>query len=123
MPTTHRLDYAGPEILRGERYVGPPQDIWAFGILSYVLLTGECPFSSASEATTGLAPSSKALLALEERCLSEEGEVGEADEGGKLIDAMELVKRCLDVDVSRRPCFDDVLGCKYLIGGVGLEGW
>ena len=64
----HRLDYAGPEILRGERYAGPPQDVWAFGIVSYVLVTGECPFSTASEAAAGLAPNSKALLALEERC-------------------------------------------------------
>jgi protein-serine/threonine kinase len=64
----YSLDYAGPEILLGEKYAGPPQDVWAFGIVSYVLVTGECPFSTASEAAAGLAPNSKALLALEERC-------------------------------------------------------
>jgi hypothetical protein len=33
-----------------------------------VLVTGECPFSNANEATASLAPNLKALLALEERC-------------------------------------------------------
>ncbi|KAG8942488.1 hypothetical protein FRC00_011814, partial [Tulasnella sp. 408] len=32
------LDYAAPEILHGARYTGPPQDVWAFGIVAYVLL-------------------------------------------------------------------------------------
>jgi hypothetical protein len=38
-----RLDYAGPEILRGERYHGKEQDVWAFGVVAFVLLVGECP--------------------------------------------------------------------------------
>lgn len=62
------LDYAGPEILKGDTYKGPPQDVWAFGIVAYVLVVGECPFSSAAEAGVGLAPGSKALMALESRC-------------------------------------------------------
>ncbi|KAF9512627.1 hypothetical protein BS47DRAFT_1372771 [Hydnum rufescens UP504] len=110
------LDYAGPEILRGERYAGPPQDVWAFGIVSYVLVTGECPFSTASEAAAGLAPNSKALLALEER--SEEGR--EEDGGGRLGDAAALIKACLQVDISRRPTFETVLSCRYLSGS---NGW
>ncbi|KAF8337410.1 uncharacterized protein EI90DRAFT_3118860 [Cantharellus anzutake] len=62
------LDYAGPEILRGERYTGPPQDVWAFGIVAYVLVVGECPFSTAQEAAAGLVPGCNALKALEDRC-------------------------------------------------------
>jgi len=62
------LDYAGPEILRGERYAGPPQDVWAFGIVAYVLVVGECPFSTAQEAALGLSSGSNALKALEDRC-------------------------------------------------------
>ncbi|SRR5258707_23664 len=62
------LDYAGPEILRGERYAGPPQDIWAFGIVAYVLVVGECPFSTAQEAAVGLSSGCNALNALEDRC-------------------------------------------------------
>lgn len=146
----YRLDYAGPEILRGERYAGPPQDIWAFGIVSYVLVTGECPFSSAAEADLGLIRGSKALVSLEERCgLSpitntdeqaeasspidpvpivertpeddEKAEHGrEADGGGSLGDAMALIKACLQLDVARRPSFERIMGSRYL---VGADGW
>lgn len=191
------LDYAGPEILAGETYKGPPQDVWAFGIVSYVLVVGECPFSSAAEAAVGLATGSKALVALEERCgrppppanvpLSdsppllypphaetpppslddserssnstspqppappvhavpdlteldftdlfgspafhgydavrdsakmEEGR--EQDGGGRLGDAMALIKACLQLDVAARPTFDDILLSRYMSG---CSGW
>jgi protein-serine/threonine kinase len=174
-----RLDYAGPEILRGEAYKGPPQDVWAFGIVSYVLVVGECPFSSALEAAAGLSQGSKALAALEERCgqlppsnspslmdglppvlypppsppssecpaeppaaLWSNAQLDfteffapkydaereqlkmdkgmEKDGGGSLGDAMALIKACLQLDVARRPSFDEVLMCRYLSGH---NGW
>ena len=63
------LDYAGPEILRGERYQGKEQDVWAFGVVAYVLLVGECPFQNAAEAQEGLgSPFSPAVMGLDERC-------------------------------------------------------
>jgi len=37
-------EYAAPEVVRGERYIGPPQDIWALGVLLYVLAFKEVPF-------------------------------------------------------------------------------
>ncbi|KAG9314402.1 kinase-like protein [Chiua virens] len=61
------LDYAGPEILRGERYYGKEQDVWAFGVVAYVLLVGECPFLTAAEAQEGLnSPFANASIALDE---------------------------------------------------------
>ncbi|EJD55682.1 kinase-like protein [Auricularia subglabra TFB-10046 SS5] len=48
------LDYAAPEILEGARYMGKEQDIWAFGVVAFVLLVGECPFASKAEAHAGL---------------------------------------------------------------------
>ncbi|KAG9100128.1 hypothetical protein FS749_016215 [Ceratobasidium sp. UAMH 11750] len=114
------LDYAGPEILRGERYTGPPQDVWAFGVVAYVLLVGECPFSSAQEAQVGLAPESKALEGLLERCGNgQEVACEEPDGGGRLGDALELVKACLSIDVSKRPTFEKVMLSRYLLGGSG----
>ncbi|KAJ7169930.1 kinase-like protein [Mycena filopes] len=63
------LDYAGPEILRGERYEGKEQDVWAFGVVAYVLLVGECPFMTPAEAQDGLeSPFANASIALDERC-------------------------------------------------------
>ncbi|KAI9319609.1 hypothetical protein BX666DRAFT_1914391 [Dichotomocladium elegans] len=43
------LDYAAPEILAGQTYEGPPQDIWALGILLYTLVYRENPFYDIDE--------------------------------------------------------------------------
>jgi protein-serine/threonine kinase len=114
-----RLDYAGPEILRGERYYGKEQDVWAFGVVAYVLLVGECPFMTAAEAQEGLeSPFANASIALDERCDGKEDE--EPDGGGGLGDAAALVRACLKVQVSNRPTFEQILQCRFL---AGREGW
>jgi protein-serine/threonine kinase len=106
------------EILRGERYSGPPQDVWAFGILAFVLLTGECPFATPAEAALGLEPLSKALVALDQRCGDggHEEDGREEDGGGRMIDAKALVMSCLQIDISKRPTFADILTSRYLAG-------
>ncbi|KAI8375970.1 uncharacterized protein BYT42DRAFT_572947 [Radiomyces spectabilis] len=43
------LDYSSPEVLRGQTYEGPPQDIWSLGILLYTLIFRETPFYSVDE--------------------------------------------------------------------------
>lgn len=63
------LDYAAAEILQGEKYSGQPQDIWALGVVGFVLLCGECPFWNGEEAIQGLKPGTRAAQTLEERCL------------------------------------------------------
>ncbi|QRV91099.1 kinase domain protein [Ceratobasidium sp. AG-Ba] len=96
----------GPEILRGERYTGPPQDVWAFGVVAYVLLVGECPFSSAQEAQMGLAPETKALEGLLERCgLGQEN-------------ACVFISGCVQAaDV------ENVMLSRYLVGASGWSEW
>lgn len=117
------MDYAAPEILHGDRYAGPPQDVWAFGIVAYVLLVGECPFASSAESALGLEdPEGKPALGLRARCSG--GPAGfdeglERDGGGRLGDAMELVRRCLELDVGLRPTMEQILTCRYLNGGSG----
>jgi len=37
-------EYVSPEIVRGEKHVGPWCDMWAVGIITYVLLSGHSPF-------------------------------------------------------------------------------
>lgn len=115
------MDYAGPEILRGERYYGKEQDVWAFGIVAYVLLVGECPFVTAAEAQEGLnSPFANASIALDERCGDEKEKEGEeSDGGGCLGDAAALVRACLQVDVAARPTFGNILQCRFLNGGGG----
>jgi len=116
------LDYAGPEILRGERYFGKEQDVWAFGVVAFVLLVGECPFVTPEEAQEGVvSPTAKAVMALDARCGGDhelEGE--EKDGGGALKDAAELVRACLQVEVESRPTFDKILGSRFLSGN---DGW
>lgn len=120
-----RLDYAGPEILRGERYHGKEQDVWAFGVVAYVLLVGECPFMTAVEAQEGLESSfANASIALDERCGDDKEQEGEeVDGGGALGDGAALVRACLRVDVAARPTFEKILQCRFLAGngGWGIE--
>ncbi|TFK77053.1 kinase-like protein [Pluteus cervinus] len=115
------LDYAGPEILRGERYHGKEQDVWAFGVVAYVLLVGECPFMTAAETQDGLSsPFANPSISLDERCAEgKETEGLEADGGGALGDAAALVRACLHVDVSARPTFEKILQCRFLVGNGG----
>ncbi|KAF5377472.1 hypothetical protein D9615_005360 [Tricholomella constricta] len=119
------LDYAGPEILRGERYHGKEQDVWAFGVVAFVLLVGECPFMTAEETQEGLqSPFANASIALDERCgEGKERDDEEGDGGGALGDAAALVRACLQVDVAARPTFEKILQCRFLagVGGWGME--
>lgn len=115
------MDYAGPEILRGERYNGKEQDVWAFGVVAFVLLVGECPFTTAAEAQESLqSPFANASIALDERCGEDNERVGEeADGGGALGDAAALVKACLEVDVEARPTVEKILQSRFLKGNGG----
>ncbi len=47
------VQYAAPEILRGEKYRGKPNDVWACGVLLYTMLYGESPFASSDQAING----------------------------------------------------------------------
>ncbi|KAG7192798.1 uncharacterized protein KQ657_001253 [Scheffersomyces spartinae] len=47
------IHYASPEVLRGEKYEGKPQDIWALGVLLYTLLFKENPFYNVDDIMEG----------------------------------------------------------------------
>ncbi|KAF9187289.1 hypothetical protein BGZ49_004061 [Haplosporangium sp. Z 27] len=47
------INYASPEILKGEKYHAAPAEIWSLGILLYTILYGEVPFSTPVQAITG----------------------------------------------------------------------
>lgn len=115
------LDYAGPEILRGERYFGKEQDVWAFGVVAYVMIVGECPFLNAAEAQEGLdSPFSNARMALDDRCADDKVQEGtEEDGGGALGDAAALVKACLALNVAARPTFEKIMDSRFLRGEGG----
>ena len=146
------LDYAAAEILQGEKYGGKEQDVWAFGVVLYVLMCGECPFWNGEEAVAGLVPGSRAALALQERCMMgdvvrdgegavddglgdtdeqltrhtttqrEWGDKGQPDGGGKLSDAADLIQQCLSLQPSDRPTADEICQHRFLVGHRGWRG-
>lgn len=117
------MDYASPEILRGEYYTGKEQDVWAFGVVAYVLLVGECPFGTATDAQVGLIEGSSAWEGLQNRCANGHEQEGlEEDGGGALEDAAALVRSCLHVDLTARPTFEDILRHRFLNGQNGWTG-
>lgn len=121
------LHYASPEILRGELYGGKEQDVWALGVVAYVLLVGETPFADLpDEVLAGLELGSRAESALEERCSKDKDAGLEADGGGRLEDAADLVRQCLQKEVGDRPTAEALCGHRYLKGEggwVGYKGW
>lgn len=122
------LHYASPEILRGEMYGGKEQDVWALGVVGYVLLVGETPFSDLpDEVLEGLVERSRAEKALEERCGGEHGDDGKEDDGGgRLGDAADLIRRCLEMQANNRPTAEAILCHRYLKGEggwTGFRGW
>ncbi|RIB02649.1 kinase-like domain-containing protein [Gigaspora rosea] len=86
------IDYAAPEVLTGKKYDGPPQDIWALGILLYTLIYKENPFYNIDE-----------IIARDLRIpyILSDGSI-------------DLVKKMLDRDVDKRPSIDDVLNHHWL---------
>ncbi|PWN93995.1 hypothetical protein FA10DRAFT_264590 [Acaromyces ingoldii] len=126
------LDYAAAEILRGEKYGGKEQDVWALGVVGYVLLCGDCPFWNGEEAIEGLSEGSRAKLSLMHRCedveAPDEAEErreerdGQKDGGGRLVDAADLIARCLELEPTDRPTMEQVCNHRFLVGSVGWSG-
>lgn len=89
--------------------------------MAYVLLVGECPFTTAEDAQAGLeSPFANAAIALDERCADDKEKEGEEpDGGGALGDAAALVRACLQVEVGARPTFEKILQSRFLFGSGG----
>jgi protein-serine/threonine kinase len=118
------LHYASPEILRGELYGGKEQDVWALGVVGYVLLVGETPFAELpDEVLAGLEPGSRAEEALEERYRANPDEGKEDDGGGRLEDAADLVRQCMQKEVGERPTAEALCTHRYLKGEKGWPGF
>ncbi|KAF9135413.1 hypothetical protein BGX30_011562, partial [Mortierella sp. GBA39] len=47
------INYASPEILKGEKYRAESAEIWSLGILFYIILYGEVPFNDPMQAISG----------------------------------------------------------------------
>ncbi|KAJ9477783.1 putative protein kinase [Pseudozyma hubeiensis] len=145
------LDYAAAEILQGEKYAGQAQDVWALGVVGFVLLCGECPFWNGEEAVQGLEEGTRAAQTLKERCLIARGGPSDAEEelmdedldvtpldpawsprkdkegtepdgGGRVDDFVDLISRCLELDPDLRPSAEQICQHRFLAGFAGWTG-
>jgi serine/threonine-protein kinase len=86
--------YMSPEQFRGESNLGPPSDIYAFGVLAYELYAGRPPFLGQTFAELALAHTNKPAPPLP----------------GVDKTLGDLVLRCLDKDPARRPKAEAIAG-------------
>ncbi|KAJ1032480.1 hypothetical protein NDA16_000504 [Ustilago loliicola] len=145
------LDYAAAEILQGEKYAGQAQDVWALGVVGFVLLCGECPFWNGEEAVQGVEEGTRAAQTLKERCMIARGgpsdsdagladadlemapldpawspckdkEGAEPDGGGRVDDFVDLITRCLELNPESRPSAEQICQHRFLAGYAGWTG-
>ncbi|CAH7684630.1 kinase-like domain-containing protein [Phakopsora pachyrhizi] len=103
------LDFAAPEVLRGERHGGKEIDIWALGVLLYVLICGECPFWNPDEASRGIEAGTRA-----EEALRMKPEIDSL--------AIDLLKNCLRLEPAKRPLAEEICWHEFLVGEGGWKG-
>ncbi|PVH17798.1 uncharacterized protein CXQ87_000696 [Candidozyma duobushaemuli] len=86
------IDYASPEVLRGEKYEGKPQDIWALGILLYTMIYKENPFYNVDEIMEG---DLRVPYVVSEKSLA-------------------LIEKILVRDINKRPTITDIIEDEWL---------
>ncbi|CAH8439902.1 unnamed protein product [Heterobilharzia americana] len=96
--------YAAPELLNGEKYIGPEVDVWALGVILYLLVSGSLPFE---------APNLKELHRRITHCdyrvpyfMSTNCE--------------KILKRMLVIDPMKRSCLEDLMTDPWI--NIGYEG-
>jgi len=95
--------YAAPEVLAHTDPYNESCDIWGFGVLAYILLTGHFPFSAPDNALPALIKSGKYNLKnLAARKVS--------------IPAQEFIARLLVLDAKSRPTATEILRDPWLVG-------
>lgn len=90
------IDYAAPEVLNGQPYEGKSQDVWAMGILLYTLIFKENPFCSVDEILDG------------EVKFPQYSDVSPA--------CLELIRKILVTDITRRPTMQEIKDDPWLYG-------
>jgi len=95
--------YFAPEMLQRENY-GPSVDVWAIGVIAYILLCGRFPFDDDCEPMTINDAKQKFRLTFPERS------------GNLSMEAKDLLSHLLDTDQSRRYTAEEALRHPWVQG-------
>ncbi|KAI7964359.1 hypothetical protein MJO29_004786 [Puccinia striiformis f. sp. tritici] len=120
------LDFAAPEVLKGDPHGGKEIDIWALGVILFVLITGECPFWNPEEAAKGIGEGSRARTKLEEHTekkkqISHDHNIKKIDEDENQS-VLDLLKHCLNLDPTLRPSIEQICWHKFFLPNGGWSG-
>ena len=97
------LYFAAPELLSAKPYRGPEVDIWSFGVVLFVLVCGRVPFDDKSVSN-----------------LHEKIKKGHIDYPNHLTpECVDLLKKMLVVDVTKRAKIGEILCHKWMNKGYG----
>ncbi|AMD18845.1 HBL057Cp [Eremothecium sinecaudum] len=89
------IDYAAPEVLGGEPYMGRPQDIWATGVLLYTIIYKENPFYNIDEILDGDVRINPAISVSD--------------------DCVALILKILNRSLAMRPTIEEICDDKWLV--------
>ena len=101
------IAYMAPEVFRGEAY-GSEVDLWALGVIMFILLAGYHPFDPGGNADDNL---------LEKRVRLMDWGFKGPEWKHVSRDAKNLIRKLLDIDPQKRASIHDVLNSKWVSGG------
>jgi len=125
------LDFAAPEVLKGIPHGGKEIDIWALGVILFVLITGECPFWNPDEAAKGIGEGSRARAKLEEHLKKKrqtktdhslEERCEEDHDNDDRQSVLDLLKHCLNLEAKLRPSIEQICWHKFFLPSGGWSG-
>lgn len=103
------LQYASPELIRSqEPVISPTVDVWAFGVVTYALLTSNLPFNHAFQ------PKLVELIAQGEWDVERLEQAVGCSGGSQVIPATQFVKNCLAMNPSKRWSIQSLAADEFL---------